>query len=355
MLARPVREISAMKRVKGRCCKSPMKGGRAKAIAKKPGGTSWKPTTASTETGWRIPVEGADEPEWADNIVMALLGTFAKLKGPIHVNVWSDCAGHATEMESGKKLAEALLRKVGISVNFSLYAACDNNIKCKELIRSEYAPKHFSDDIKSRNYGEGTFECSISGVDELMPTQGVDVYGCCFPCGPWSGRGLKKGFNDAASAVLEHAIETILYMRPVFFYFENVIQLAESKTTEHVDERNNVLTDLKVIEQFIKQRLPHYDAVVIQGLSPTQAGYPVQKSRICIAGSDLDHVRAGTLGRQYGQLLQFPLQVMLLRTPLADKCFDYILRILSRLVFVYMFYTIADSKLLNKIRPRVVH
>ena len=105
-----MREISAMKRVKGKCCKSPMKGGRAKAIAKKPCVSSWKPTTASTETGWRIPVEGADEPDWADNIVMALVETFKKLKGLIHVNVWSDCAGHATEMESGKKLAEALHR-----------------------------------------------------------------------------------------------------------------------------------------------------------------------------------------------------------------------------------------------------
>ena len=114
-----------------------------------------------------------------------------------------------------------------------------------------------------------------------------------------------------------------------------------------------------MVEQFLEQKLPRYDSVVIQGLSPTQAGYPVQKSRMCIAGSDLDHVRAGALGHMYGQLLQYPLQVMLLRTPLADKCFDLFTILhfadLKSLCFCLHVLHIADSKLLNKIRPRVAH
>ena len=257
---------------------------------------------------------------------MALKQTFVKLRkpgSPIHVNLWLDCAGHATEVDSGRKLADALHNQLGIHVAFNLYAACDSDIHCKELIQSQYAPRHFSDGISLRDYKKGTFKCSICGDDEMMPTQGIDIYGCCFPCGPWSSGGLKRGFKDPSSVVLDHAIESINVIRPIFYYFESVLNLADSKTSDKVDENDVVMTDLKVIEKYIKQKLADYDSVVIQGLTPTQGGFPVHKPRMSIAGADLAHVSAGTLGHTLGQLLQWPLQVRLLLTPLADECFNF--------------------------------
>ena len=307
--------------------RSKNEGSSTKKTMKRPKGSVMKKPKvcekASTQPWWKMPGGGTHEPAWADNIVLALSQIFAKLRGLLQINLWIDCAGHATEMDAGRKLAEALHNRLGVHVNFNLYMACDKEIHCKELICSQYEPKHFSDNITFRDYKERTFHCSICGHYEMMPTQGIDIYGCCFPCGPWSPRGLKRGFKDPASAVLDHAVETIKVIRPVFYYFENVLNLADSKTTDEVDEEDVAMTDLKVIERYTKEKLVDYDSVVIQGLTPTQAGFPVHKRRMSIAGSDLAHVLAGTLARMYGQLLQWPVQVRLLLTPLPDECFDF--------------------------------
>ena len=102
-----------------------------------------------------------------------------------------------------------------------------------------------------------------------------------------------------------------------------MLNLCDSTTTDEVDEDDVAMTDLKVIERYIKQKLVDYDSVVIQGLTPTQADYPVHKRRMSIVGSDLVLVHAGTLASIFAQLLQWPMQVRLLLTPLPDECFDF--------------------------------
>ena len=122
--------------------------------------------------------------------------------------------------------------------------------------------------------------------------------------------------------MLDHAVETIKVIRPIFYYFENVLRLADSKTTGKVDDDNVEMTDLDVIEECIRHTLPDYDTVVVQGLTPTQGGYPVHKPRMSIAGSHRAQVRAGTLAHICRQLPRWPLQIRLLLTPLANECFD---------------------------------
>ena len=58
---------------------------------KRPKGTVMKKPKvcekASTQPWWKMPVGGTDEPAWADNIVLALSQIFAKLRGPLQINL----------------------------------------------------------------------------------------------------------------------------------------------------------------------------------------------------------------------------------------------------------------------------
>ena len=54
-----------------------------RTVMKKPKGCE----KASTQPWWKMPVGGTDEPAWADNIVLALSQIFAKLRGPLQINL----------------------------------------------------------------------------------------------------------------------------------------------------------------------------------------------------------------------------------------------------------------------------
>ena len=141
-----------------------------------------------------------------------------------------------------------------------------------------------------------------------MPRVGIDIYGCCFPCGPWSGQGKGLGFKDDAAQPVYHAVNTIKIVQPIFYYMENVLKIAASKTTCVADEDNEVMPDLTVIEQFLGELLPNYDHALVQGISPTHYAYPVVKRRVTMAGSRIDQVKRGALQAALGRLVQAPMQ-----------------------------------------------
>jgi len=66
-------------------------------------------------------------------------------------------------------------------------------------------------------------------------------------------------------------------MNPCFLFFENVLNLESSRSND--DE-----PDLAVIEQYVAKHLIHHTASIARGICPTQAGYPVKKTRLAIVG-----------------------------------------------------------------------
>ena len=77
---------------------------------------------------WSKVVAGAEHPAWPRHFIDTLHAPLLKLKekfsnNPIRLLMWSDCAGKCTERDACGQLAVALWRTLGLSVEFSLYAA----------------------------------------------------------------------------------------------------------------------------------------------------------------------------------------------------------------------------------------
>ena len=131
------------------------------------------------------------EPAYADHFVEMLGEQLQHLPQDMVINMWADCAGTVSEAVAAKKIADAIWTRLGKKVDINLYGACDNNKACEKIARVDRSAKHFPRDIFHRDFTAGTFHCEICQRDELMPTDGVDVYVCCFPCSPWSALGKR--------------------------------------------------------------------------------------------------------------------------------------------------------------------
>ena len=258
-------------------CKRP--AAKSKVIAKRPAAASSGPTDVPSVSRWAVPVSGPVEPQYADHFVELLCEHLEHLPQNMVINMWADCAGTVSETIAAEKIADALLKRCGKKVTINLYGACDNNKACETMARVDRSAKHFPRDIFHRDFAAGTFRCDICQCDELMPTDGVDIYVCCFPCSPWSALGKRLGFNQKASRVVWQAIQTIRHMKPCFFLFENVLNI-ESSRSNGVDG----LPDLAVIEEYVTRNLTGYTTSIAKGICPTQAGYPVKKTRLAIVG-----------------------------------------------------------------------
>ena len=155
---------------------------------------------------------GAEHPPWPCHFVDTLRAPLLQLKekfgDKMTLLMWSDCAGKCTEKYAADKLADALMVKLGIDIEFKLYGACDKARHCKDFVISNYDPPHFSDDIFKRNFHEASVECTQC-VDRTMcslPMPGIiDIYCCCFPC------------EACDNSVRWQSIRTIRHMRPVLF------------------------------------------------------------------------------------------------------------------------------------------
>ena len=162
---------------------------------------------------WSHVVAGADHPPWPRHFVDTLRASLLQLKekfgDKIRLLMWSDCAGKCTEKYAWGKLADELMQTLGIAIEFELYGACDSTRHCKDFVISNYDPSHFADDIFRRNFLEASFQCTKCVRMCSLPMTGIDIYCCCFPCGPWSKLGNRMGLDDPDANVCWQAIRTI--------------------------------------------------------------------------------------------------------------------------------------------------
>jgi site-specific DNA-cytosine methylase len=220
-------------------------------------------------------------PQWASHWVDVLghrLGDLMNttLTSSTTLNVWSDCGGMGTEMFALADLTASIQARYGVLMKANLHCVCDNEKHCRDMAIDNHTPTHVSDDIYNRNFDDGTFECSLCADTHAMPTHGLDVYVCCFPCGPWSKCGKKLGFNDAAGELCWQAIASIKYMQPSLYMMENVVAIG--------DGNDLGTSDLQVIKAHMGEHLPGYTHLVITGIDPTFNGFPVRKLRTLLIG-----------------------------------------------------------------------
>ena len=251
------------------------------ALMKQPAMTRPAMTRPAGPPEWVVPPGGADMPKWSRHWVDVLgdhLGELmhGTLTSETTLNVWSDCGGMSTEMFALDDIAKAIAARYGVQMRMKLYCFCDNEQHCRDMAIANHAPTHVSDDIYRRNFTDGTFECSLCGVTHVMPTAGLDLYVCCFPCGPWSKSGKKLGFDDGDGELCWQAIASIKHLQPNFYMMENVVAIGDR------DELG--VSDLDTIKSHMAARLPGYVHLVVTGIDPTLNGFPTHKARTLMVG-----------------------------------------------------------------------
>lgn len=256
---------------------------------------------------WSHVVAGAEHPDWPQHFVDTLLDPLFNLKekfgDSIQLVMWSDCLGKCTEKYASKKLADALKITVGMSIEFKLHGGSDTTRHCKDFVVRNYDPPHFSDDIFQRNWHEASFNCTKCDRMCLLPSSGVDIYCCCFPCGPWSKLGKRMGLDDPQGDVCWQTIKTIKHMRPVMFIMENVMEIGNASDATGGD-------DLTQIKKFMEEALGDiYHSMTISNISPIQHGYAAEKKRFVVVGARSDQVDGDQLRRIFAKLIANPLPV----------------------------------------------
>ena len=230
---------------------------------------------------WVVPPGGPDLPQWPRHWLNVLYDLFDglvinTLTSETTLTVWSDCGGMSTEMGALADIAAAIEARYGVRIRHKLFCFCDSDEQCREMAIANHAPTHVSDDIYSRNFDDGTFECSLHEVTHAMPPRGLDLYVCCFPCGPWSKNGKRLGFHDGDGHICYQAIASIKYMKPSLYLMENVVAIGDR------DELG--ASDLDDIKTDMAQKLPDYVHLVITGIDPTVSGFPSRKNRTVLVG-----------------------------------------------------------------------
>ena len=129
---------------------------------------------------------------------------------------------------------------------------------------------------------------------------GVDLYECCFPCGPWSPLGSGLGLKDKDGDLCFQAVNSIKYMQPVFYFMENVVSLGEGEA-----ER-----DLSAIVKFLGDEVPGHHHLLLQGLDPSRQGYPAHKPRLCLVGCRKDQTNGEKMVQAYQTLADSPVPVV---------------------------------------------
>lgn len=113
------------------------------------------------------------------------------------VRVGTDCSGLETPLVALKML----------NANIKHMWSCDNNAHIKKHILKHHDPFIYYNSIFNRNHNE-------------LPD--IDLYICGFCCQPFSGIGLRQGFNDSNGTVFFEAYNTIMIKMPKYFVLENV-------------------------------------------------------------------------------------------------------------------------------------
>ena len=240
------------------------------------------------ERSWLQRGVGADAPDWASHCVQALMPSFEALKtrmgSHIRVMCWSDCGGLGVELVAFKFLAARLEQLLHMTLEIVPYAFCDSSAPAQKFATLNHKPRHIINDMMERDFEAGTFHCQSCGIEHDLPSSGVDLYVCGFPCGPWSARGKQLRFGDADGDKCWQALKSIKYMKPCLFALENVIRI-DSKA------EGNTETDLDKIVRAMKDELADvYTIVITSGLDPSRAGYRVHRKRVLMMGVRADQV-----------------------------------------------------------------
>ena len=280
-----------------------------KKAKKRPSDVCSKPKCSSSSRSrevkpWHKPVAGPEQPNWAHHFVDTLHAPLLNLKTKFgdgaKLVIWSDCAGKCTEKYASQVLVDELGKTLGIDIKFKLHAASDAARHCRDFVNCNFAPVHFTDDIFRRDFEAATFECTKCDTACSLPKAGVDIYWCCFPCGPWSKRGKRLGLADRHATVCWQTIKSIHHMQPVMFVMENVMDICHpsGEATE---------SDMTVIQDYMKKRLgDSYETVTINNSSPIHHGYPMERTRVLVIGSRNDQVHGTVLQNIFSKLIDTP-------------------------------------------------
>ena len=266
---------------------------------------------------WARSVAGAEHPPWPQHFVdlfgPLLLNLKHKFGENIRLVMWSDNVGPCIEMYAAQLLAAALQARLGIAIEFMLYAACGVTPQCKDFVLNNYDPPHYTDDFFARNFDESSFKCVNCDGWCPMPKGCCDLYVCSFT---WSTLGdwrklVLHGVEHAEGAHLWQTIRTIKHMRPVMFILENVIDIPENKIygVNNHDPSNYIHpADLCQIEEFMEDQVGDiYHSIAIRHLSPIQGGYPTQtKLKIAVIGGRKDQVHGGQLSNIFAKMFANP-------------------------------------------------
>ena len=95
-----------------------------------------------------------------------------KMKSGKPLRVGTDCSGIEAPIQALQNL----------QVPFEHIFSCDSDASCRKTIEANFPPKHFYDDIRSRDNSK---------------VASVDLYVAGFPCQPFSSAGKKQGFADS--------------------------------------------------------------------------------------------------------------------------------------------------------------
>ena len=129
---------------------------------------------------WFHVVGGPEHPDWAQHYVDILHDPFLNLKQKLgadpRITIWSDCAGKCTEKYAGDLLAGVLMKELDMNVRFDVYGASDAAGHCKEFVKHNCEPTHFTDNVFHRDFDADSFDCSMCGKKCVLPSAGIDIY-----------------------------------------------------------------------------------------------------------------------------------------------------------------------------------
>ena len=135
----------------------------------------------------------------------------------IRIVCWADCGGMGVELFALEMMATRVKEHLGVSVEIVPYAFCDTSKPAQKFAALNHKPRHIITDMMERDFEAGTSHCHTCDADHDIPPSGVDLYVCCFPCGPWSTRGKQLRFDDADGDKCGQALKSIKYMKPCLF------------------------------------------------------------------------------------------------------------------------------------------
>jgi DNA-cytosine methyltransferase len=156
-----------------------------------------------------------------------------------------------------------------LKVPYTHTFSCDIDKKVKAQIMANFSPGKWFDDLMTRN-------------NRLPCTPSVDLYVAGFPCQPFSGCGLQKGFKDKRGMVFYGCADYIDCKRPRAFILENVSRFISHAGGSALSKVMQTLQGIGKGAYAVKWRI----------LNTEEHGVPQNRPRLYIIGIRKDCQRA---------------------------------------------------------------